>query len=349
MSLADPVNLDGWTDTAGGLGGAFASVAGDELEFTWPEPVVELSAGRSADEAVLDFHKDFGVRRVVLRRTGEVGSVIFNAVQALYEAKCDLEVKASQATLAQRQAEAECVRLTEQLALARAREFGASSEQKLPDASGNGKEDSVGTAPPADVDPKIKLRLATARSGRKPPAEHLPREEVRYEIPEAERTCKICSGGLVELAPTVTQDVYVVPKRYVVRRHARSNYFCRCCEDYTSAWMPLRLFPGSTYGSPELVADVAASKYQFSIPLNRQVDMAAASGAPLNRTTLANLMINFGDRCTPLHELLREHLLKQKMIHADETPVQVLKEPGRRPEQQSYFWLLRSGSPRAKG
>ncbi len=108
--------------------------------------------------------------------------------------------------------------------------------------------------------------------------------------------------------------------------------------------MKLRLFAGSSYGSSEFVADVATSKYQFGIPLYRQVDMASASGVPLNRTTLANLMITLGDRLTSLRVLLHEELLSQPLIHADETTVQVLKEPGRKPEQQSYLWLYRSST-----
>jgi len=102
--------------------------------------------------------------------------------------------------------------------------------------------------------------------------------------------------------------------------------------------------PGSSYGSPEFVADVAVSKYQFAIPLYRQVEMATANNVPLNRTTLANLMMDLGDRLVPLHQYMREELLTQQLIHADETTVQVLKEPGRRPEQKSYLWVYRSGA-----
>lgn len=343
--MADPVELDGWTDTASGLGGSFGRMVDGEIVefFGKPEPVVELSPGRSSDEAILDLHEDWSMMRVVLRKTGEVGSIIFTSIEVLATAKRKLEEQVADETRAREQAEAECARLTEQLKLAQAREFGTSSEQKLQTSNAGTETDS----PAASIDepePKKKLRLAASGGGRKPLADHLPRETVPHKLEPHECKCKECNSELIELAPTITEEMYTIPKQHVVRRHVQSNYHCPCCKRFTSARMPLRLFAGSSYGSPEFVADVATSKYQFGIPLYRQVDMAAAAGVPLNRTTLANLMITLGDRLTSLHVLLREKLLSQLVIQADETTVQVLKEPGRKPEQQSYLWLFRSGA-----
>lgn len=344
VGLADPVELEGWTDTASGLGGTIGRFVDGEFElFYEPEPIVELSPGRGTDEAILDLHKDWVMKRIVLRKTGDVGSIIFTSIEILANAKRKLEEQVADATRAREQAEAECARLTEQLKLAQAREFGASSEQKL-QVSSSGSEADLPSASSAEPEPRKKLRLVSSGGGRKPLADHLPREKISHELHPHERKCTACNGELIELAPTVTEEMYTIPKRHVVRRHAQSNYHCPCCKQFTSAPMPLRLFAGSSYGSPEFVADVATSKYQFGIPLYRQVDMAAASGVPLNRTTLANLMITLGDRLTSLHCLLHDELLSQPLIHADETTVQVLKEPGRKPEQQSYLWLYRSGS-----
>lgn len=338
---ADPVELDGWTDTASGAGGAIFEIAeGNLYPILNPEPVVELSAGRSTDEVILDLHADWAMKRIVLRKTGDVGSILFTSIEVLATEKHKLEKQIEDEKRAREQADAECVRLTEQLKLAQAREFGTSSEQKLQASSSDPKESSP-AANGYDAEPKNKNESS---GGRKPLSAHLPREEVRHELLPHERKCQACNSELTELSPTVSEEMYTIPKRHVVRRHSQANYHCRCCNRFTSAPMPRRMFAGSSYGSPEFVADVATSKYQFGIPLFRQVDMAAASGVPLNRTTLANLMITFGDRLTSLHMLLREILLSQPLIHADETTVQVLKEPGRRPEQQSYLWLFRSGA-----
>ncbi len=45
----------------------------------------------------------------------------------------------------------------------------------------------------------------------------------------------------------------------------------------------------------------------------------------------------------PLYDRMHEHLLKQDILHADETTLQVLKEPGRSAENKSYMWLYRTG------
>jgi len=40
---------------------------------------------------------------------------------------------------------------------------------------------------------------------------------------------------------------------------------------------------------------------------------------------------------------MREHLLKRDILHADETTLQVLREPGRAAATDSYMWLYRTG------
>jgi hypothetical protein len=92
FGVADPVELEGWTDTASGLGGAFGRIVDGEIEvILTPEPVVELSPGRSSEEAILDLHEDWAMKRIVLRRTGDVGSIIFTSIEILVTAKRNLE------------------------------------------------------------------------------------------------------------------------------------------------------------------------------------------------------------------------------------------------------------------
>ncbi len=45
----------------------------------------------------------------------------------------------------------------------------------------------------------------------------------------------------------------------------------------------------------------------------------------------------------PLYEHMKGLLIKQQVIQADETTVQVLHEEGKKPESKSYMWLYRSG------
>jgi hypothetical protein len=183
FSPADPIELEGWTDKASGLGGAFCRRVGGEIVelFTKPESVVELSPGRSPDEAILDLHENWLMKRIVLRKTGDVGSIIFSSIELLADAKRKLEEQVADASRAREEAETECARLTEQLKLAQAREFGSSSEQKQQTSNAGIETDS----PAASIDepePKKTPRLAASGGGRKPIADHLPREPVPHRL-----------------------------------------------------------------------------------------------------------------------------------------------------------------------
>ncbi len=45
----------------------------------------------------------------------------------------------------------------------------------------------------------------------------------------------------------------------------------------------------------------------------------------------------------PVYEQLHKELLKRDLPHADETTLQVLHEPDRKPQSESYMWLYRTG------
>ena len=68
-------------------------------------------------------------------------------------------------------------------------------------------------------------------------------------------------------------------------------------------------------------------------------------GIVLSRATMANWTIKCADDyITPVVDRMKELLLKRDILHADETPVQVLKEPGKKPQTKSYMWLYRTGN-----
>ncbi|WP_373432816.1 IS66 family transposase, partial [Clostridium sp. N3C] len=43
-------------------------------------------------------------------------------------------------------------------------------------------------------------------------------------------------------------------------------------------------------------------------------------------------------------QYMRMKLLERDIIHCDETPIQVLKEDGKKPQTKSYMWLYRTGN-----
>ncbi len=97
--------------------------------------------------------------------------------------------------------------------------------------------------------------------------------------------------------------------------------------------------------SPGTLAHIATGKYVDGLPLYRQEQQLKRIGVDLPRSTLAHWMVKAGMLVQPLINLLRDRVLSYDIIGMDETRLQVLKEPGRRPQSQSYLWVQRGGPP----
>src|SRR5690606_35585547 len=59
-------------------------------------------------------------------------------------------------------------------------------------------------------------------------------------------------------------------------------------------------------------------------------------------TNMADWMVKCGALVQPLINLLEDKLFDEPFIHMDETTVQVLKEPGKKPSSKSYMWVRRA-------
>ena len=85
-------------------------------------------------------------------------------------------------------------------------------------------------------------------------------------------------------------------------------------------------------------------KYQNGLPLNRQEEDWKQLGVPLSRATLANWIIYCAENyLRHVYDYFHRQLRMRKYLMADETRVQVLNEPERNPETDSWMWLFRSG------
>ncbi len=82
-------------------------------------------------------------------------------------------------------------------------------------------------------------------------------------------------------------------------------------------------------GSPEIFAAVVTAKYVDALPLYRQVEILKHSDIDLSRGTLANWCVQLGNKVNAIVEAMKTHLLNEKLICADETTVQVLREQDR--------------------
>lgn len=146
----------------------------------------------------------------------------------------------------------------------------------------------------------------------------------------------------------VREELKHIPAKLVLVKHICCKYACRHCQSQATrtpillAPMPQPAFPGSM-ASPSLVANILCQKYVLSVPLYRQEQDLQRRGLAISRQNLSNWAIRGADLFAPLYNHLRALLLERKILHADETELQVLHEEGRLAQRKSYIWLYRSG------
>ncbi len=240
--------------------------------------------------------------------------------------------------------------LREQNALLLQRLFGRKSEQGSdPDspqlAMFNEAESLAEAAPEVAAEEAEEVVAPTPRRGkrRQLPAE-LPRIEVLHELPEHELTCA-CGCRKHVIGEDTSEQLEIVPMQIRVIRHIRKTYGCRGCEAApVTADKPAQLIEKSL-ASPSLLATLLTAKYVDGLPLHRFEQVLSRHGLELSRQTLARWVIQCGEQLQPLLNLLRDRLLDSRVIHCDETRVQVLKEPDRDPSSQSWMWVQTGGPP----
>ena len=265
-------------------------------------------------------------------------------VDALKSLVADQLARNKQLTTENQHYKAQVLTLTEQLNLALARRYAASSEKLSPDQIRLFDEAEVQAVAPAE-DETVRVPAHTRRKrGRKPLPETLPRVEVVHELPDNERICPHDGNPLIEIGAVTSEQLDIITAKIRVIRHIRKQYACSCGHCIKTAVLPPQPIPKSL-ASPGLLAHITVSKYQDALPLYRQEAILSRIGVDLPRATLANWMVQAGGLIQPLINLLRDRLLAYDILQMDETPVQVLQEPGKTAQSKSYLWLQRGGPP----
>lgn len=238
--------------------------------------------------------------------------------------------------------------LEEQILLLRSRQFGKSSEQ----SSGQGElfneaEEAVAEGDPPEAATETITYNREKSGGRKALPEDLPRLRIEHDIAEPEKTCA-CGCQMQAIGEAISEQLDIIPAKIQVIQHVRKKYACKACESgVKTAPLPAQPIPKSN-ASPGLLAHIAVAKYQDALPLARQEKIFQRIGVDLPRNTLAGWIIRCGQLVQPLLNLLNDLLLEGSVIHCDETPLQVLREPDKSPESQSYMWVRVSGLPNRK-
>ncbi len=196
---------------------------------------------------------------------------------------------------------------------------------------------------------EIRVSSHTRRKrGRKPLPANLPRVDVVCDVPEDEKRCG-CGAEKVRIGEETSERLDIVPARLQVIREIRPKYACRACEGVEDEGPTVVIAPARPHLIPKgnategLLAYVITAKFADAIPFYRQSKQFERIGVDLSRTTLCQWALQAAERCKPVLELLREEVRAGPLIRADETTLQVLKEPGRAAQTKSYMWVFLGG------
>lgn len=166
---------------------------------------------------------------------------------------------------------------------------------------------------------------------------NLPRIDKHHEI---EQTHCTCGQPFRRIGQEVSEQLDCVPAQFFVLRHIRGKYACACCQTIQAAPMPAQIIDKGI-PAPGLLAQVVIAKHDDHLPLYRQEEIYTRSGVHIARSSMAQWIGICGVRLAPLADALREFILGQEVIHADETPVKLLA-PGRGKTRQAYVWVYRT-------
>jgi hypothetical protein len=105
--------------------------------------------------------------------------------------------------------------------------------------------------------------------------------------------------------------------------------------------MPVTPIPKSI-ATASLLGQKIAYKYQFGLPLYRQETMFSDIGIELSCQTMSSWMLRSAQLLDPLYMRMKESLLAEPAIFADEMPLKVIKAE----KSTSYMWVYCCGSDR---
>ncbi len=161
----------------------------------------------------------------------------------------------------------------------------------------------------------------------------LPRREIRHE---PEHTTCSCGCALKRIGEDVAEKLDYQPGVFTVERHVRGKWVCASCQTLVQAPVAPHIIDK---GIPTtgLLAQVLVAKYVDHLPLYRQESIFGRAGHAIARSTLAQWVGACGVQLQPLVDALKDELLTNAVLHADETPVAMLR-PGQGKTHRAYLW-----------
>jgi transposase len=188
-------------------------------------------------------------------------------------------------------------------------------------------------APPADAQRRPKRQVLD---------EHLPRIEHHHEPADTHCPTPTCGLQMQRIGEDVSERLDIVPAQFSVHRHIRGKWVCKCCQRLVQEPVDPQIID-SGIPTAGLVAHTMVSHFVDHLPYYRLETINARSGVHTPRSTLAAWSGRGGAALQPLFDVHREFVLGSQVLHADETPVDLL-DPGAGKTKKAYIWAYARAS-----
>ena len=182
-------------------------------------------------------------------------------------------------------------------------------------------------------------RRRKSKRPKEPPAAQLPIEELVHKRSGEERDCPRCGDPMHEAAGRTTDHdvIYVVQRKYRIRRHRSQHYRCNCCGTTRVAPGAEGLLRKNGKYDVTIAAQVAVDKYAHHLPIERQLKQMERDGLHIRSQTLWDQLNALARILIPAYRALHDEALSAGHLHMDLTPWRLMDNKG-----GSKMWHLAS-------
>jgi transposase len=159
---------------------------------------------------------------------------------------------------------------------------------------------------------------------------------IEYKVDDAH--CPSCGGDKFSEMKNCfeeSSEIEVIERSYIIHRHKRQKYTCKCCNKISTAAGGVKLTSGGEY-SIQMATQIACDKYEDHLPLERQRKQMHRAGIATGVKTLYGLTEHLYNRLYELNELIRQDVLSEKWIHIDESPMNFYNPK----KSKGYIWSM---------
>jgi transposase len=202
------------------------------------------------------------------------------------------------------------------------------------------------TAEPTAIPAAEPGKANTNGHGRRRLPAELERRPIVIDLPEDQKPCPCCCAMREPMGDEITEKLDFEPARVFVRQEIRRKYVCRACEQNATETGPQIAIAEKPLSpiekglaAPGLLAHLIVSKYGDHLPLHRLERILERHHIDIARSTMCDWMAQCAETLTPLYNIMVKEVLASRIIHTDDTPVDVLDRQLPGTTRTGRFWV----------